>query len=313
MKCEFLPKKFSVGISYSLMNTDQIISILDKYNKFIYEIYFSPVEKLKYQTRKYIYDFDRTSKEERLKGLSKVLEYSKKNDIKLNLTLNAHNNVEEQLELFFYYNSLFNINYVTTFSSVAHSIKNKFDFNNIICTYNEGIDGILKLQKIIASQLFSKIVIGGSLIRNFNAFHLLNKSNIKVKLLLNNGCMFNCNNFCRNKILCKQDFYNQLRIDGINKMYAQQSILPEELHNFYISSNLIDTYKLSTRPISLQELDLLLESYIEGDSKKYITSNIDNYHLYARLNHFCRFYQQIDYDDIICKKEKIWKDAMVAI
>lgn len=310
---EFLYKKFSIGISFSKMSAEQFVAILNKYKEYIHDVYFSPVEDIKYQTRKYIYDFANTTVSERKEDLRKVLEFARDNDIKLNMSLNAiNNNMEEQLFLFASYNDIYQLDYITTFLSLAHLIKNQFCFNQITCTYNEGIDNYNKLNQILKSGVFSSLVLGNSLIRNITVFQLVNKYKIKVKLLLNNGCLFDCHNFCKDKGLCKQTFIKQLQQENIHTMYARQSIFPEELHEKFMASKLIDIYKLSTRPIDYLEMTLLLDSYIEGDSRKYIASSVKNYHLYARLSHFCDFYPQFDYDKLIYEKEKMWENIYEA-
>jgi hypothetical protein len=307
MENKLLHKKFSIGISFSLMSAEQYVSILRKYNKYINDVYFSPVEDIKYQTRINTYDFSNTTISQRREDLSKVLEFARCNDIKLNLSLNAHNNsAEEQLRLFDFYNSVYQIDSITTFSTLARLIKKQFHFSQIICTYNEGIDNQKKLNQVLKSGLFTDIVLGNSLIRDYSAFQLVNQHKTKVKLLLNNGCLFECKNFCKSKNLCERIFIEQSQLEDIHTMYARQSIFPEEMHAKFLPSNLVDVYKLSTRPISYQKMISLLDSYIEGKSEKYIVSSANNYHLYARLSYFSDYYSNLNYSKVLLEKDIIW-------
>lgn len=302
-----LYKKLSLGIAFIDINANQIIEVLHKYKDYMHDIYFSPVEDIAFQSGRAIYDFTNTNLTERQRELSKILYFAKQNNIALTLTLNSLKATEkDMLYMFDYYNKLYNIDYVTTFLPTAKLIKQQYPDKKIICSFNEGVNNMKKLMEIIDSNVFSCIVLGMSFIRNFEAFKLIKDNNIKIKLLVNNACHLNCEVFCRDRELCKKAFEKSELEIGATQLYAETSLFPEELFKYYIPNDIIDIYKLSSRPLGYYGLNDLLESYINNDSKKYIKASFRNYHLYGRLAHFGEYSQQFDYDEIMSIKQKIW-------
>ena len=120
--------------------------------------------------------------------------------------------------------------------------------------------------------------------------------------------MSNCASFCRlpNKY-CKNNFAENLLHKGINCLYAECSMFPEEIHKYFLPNDLIDYYKLSTRPIYFRGMIDMLSSYIEGESSKYINTSVTNYNLYGRLAHYSGFYKELKYEEILKNKEAIWE------
>ena len=79
----WLKKKLSIGLSFGYLSADENISIIEKYANYIHDVYFSPVESLRLQTRLKIYDFDNTTQETRRIDLNKVLAVAKSKGIKI--------------------------------------------------------------------------------------------------------------------------------------------------------------------------------------------------------------------------------------
>ena len=73
----WLYKRLSIGISFGYITADELIKIIDRYSEFIHDVYFSPTESIRLQTRLNIYDFAKTTNDERLFELDKVIQFVK--------------------------------------------------------------------------------------------------------------------------------------------------------------------------------------------------------------------------------------------
>lgn len=306
----WLYKRLSIGISFGYITADELIKIIDKYSEFIHDVYFSPTESIRLQTRLNIYNFAKTTNDERLLELDKVIQFVKRKDIKTSLVLNASmSSPEYMMNILEQYYNRYAIDSVTTTKSVAKLIRQSTFNLPIVCSYNEGISNTNDLSRAIASNFFDSIVLGNSFIRNSPAFSMIKEHGLKTILLVNNGCSFGCTNFCRsnNNDYCKNLFDKRIADCGsVTELYAQQSLFPEELFQHYTNNPNIDVFKLSSRPISYTEFDDLLQSYTSCNSRNFINKTTRNYHLYARLGHFGNYYKDFDYDIIIRQKEIIW-------
>lgn len=301
-----LYKKFSIGISFSQINDKELISIISDFKDTIHDIYFSPVEDISFQSRYGIYDFNNTTYGQRLEALTNVINVAKGIGIKTTITLNTRKNVNEAFLIYKNYKTLFNIDQVTTTSDLA-TIIHHYDMNEkLICSYNEGIYNKEKLKKVIDLNCFSSIVLGNHFMRDFKAFEYLNKKNIETILLINNGCLSNCKNFCRQHGVCENNFTESKKHCSPMELYSKESLFPEELHKYYLNRTTVKIFKLSTRPINYSEYKDLMLSYISGNSEKYIKNSKYNYHLYGRLAYFKSFYSDFNYQDISSQKDRIW-------
>ena len=310
----WLKKKLSIGLSFGYLSVDENISIIEKYADYIHDVYFSPVESLRLQTRLKIYDFDNTTQEKRRTDLNEVLGVAKSKGIKISLVLNANMvSPKEMADLLKAYNNLYKIDSVTTTTEVAKHIKSLYPEMHITCSYNEGISTKAKLESVVSSGLFDSIVLGNSFIRDYDAFAYVRNYGLSMVLLVNNGCSLGCTNFCRSNEhdYCRRLFAERLKNVGTaSALYALQAIFPEELNTYYKD---IDVFKLSSRPITYEEYVDLLESYISGESKSFIEKTTRNYHLYGRLSHFGKYYNEFEYHSILMMKEYIWKNIQCKI
>lgn len=307
-----LYKKFSLAVSFGLIKTEELENIIIKYSNYIHDIYFSPTESLKYQTRRNVYDFDNTNNDERRNSLSRIISTARAYDIKTSMTLNSSMiNIDEALLALEEYYNIYKFDYLTTTLPIAKRVKSIYPDLNIICSYNEGVVSYDKLKDIINSGVFFAVVLGNKYIRDPYAFGLLRNAGIKAILMLNTGCVIGCTSFCNNGDdidYCKRLFNSALSKIDINKMYATQSVFPEELKEYDLHNIQIDVFKLASRPIAANELKLLLDSYTAEESYSYIQNSIYNYHLYARLAHYVQHYTQLNYNKILSIKQELWNN-----
>lgn len=303
-------KRLSVGVSFGLISEKELCTIITKYSDYIHDLFFSPTEGVQYLTRARIYNINDTSNDERRKMLFHVLDTAHKYGIKTSLTLNTPAlNAQDALTIFHSYQSLQIIDYVTTTFKIATVIKEYHPDTKLVCSYNEAITNYNKLYRIVQSGVFNSIVLGNSFIRDKNAFNIIKEGGINTILLVNNGCTHGCTSYCRNRDenYCLNLFNAERLKHGVELLYSQQSVFPEELELYERNGFNIDYFKLSSRPISFNEYNALLSSYISLKSKPFITTNVYNYHLYARLAHFGNYYRSFNYERILENKVKLWK------
>lgn len=307
---DWLYKRLSIGVSFGYITAEEQIRLFDKYSDYIHDVFFSPTESVKLQTRYNIYNFSNTTNDDRLLELDKVLQFVKRKEIKTSLVLNASMVAPEyMMEILNHYYKRYSIDSVTTTKPVANIIRQSSINLPIVCSYNEGINSYDSLSATIGSKLFDSIVLGNSFIRDFRAFSLIKENGLTTILLVNNGCSFGCANFCRSNTsnYCKRLFDKRIKECGnVTELYAQQSLFPEELIQHYKGNNNIDILKLSSRPITYTEYEALLHSYTSGNSVTFVNRTSQNYHLFARLGHFGNYYNDFDYDTIVKLKELIW-------
>lgn len=115
------------------------------------------------------------------------------------------------------------------------------------------------------------IVIGRRYIKNLNFIRKIKEEyHIKIELLLNCACNFACIYHCFDGS-CELSQKQQIDVNGIDKCVAWQSLVPSELKLY--PEGLIDIYKLSTRPSSLEWMNLEMDLYSSEKSLSELNFN----------------------------------------
>ena len=301
-----LYKRFSVGLSFGC-KPEKYLKLVNTYHEYIYEIYFSPPLGDLYHTRPKEAQFQKPS-EAVSSVLFEILHEAAKLDISLNLTLNRHTLNRDRIKAAVdFISSRISVNSVTTLKKYGFYVNELLPFVSLTCSYNEGIKTGSDFDKVIEDGLFNTIVLGNSTIRDFELFNYIKSRGRKVKLLLNNGCSFNCSYFCHPSSHCKEIFEKNIRNNiSVEYLYSQQSILPFEFHKYYMDSDAVDYFKISCRPSSYRWLKNCLESYFFNINKPLIDKDKKNYHLWARLGVFTDYYENLNFDNITKYKNEIW-------
>jgi len=152
---------------------------------------------------------------------------------------------------------------------------------------------------------FNVVVLGNSSLRNFKRFEYVQNKGFRIRLLLNNGCSFNCR-WCHNPQYCLSTFKKNLGSKNVNELYAIQSIMPDEFHNYFANNKFIDSFKISNRPSNYKHLDRMLGSYIHNISLDLIGLDNSSYLLWCRLAHFSEHLDELSYYRILEEKEKLY-------
>ena len=296
---ELLKKKISIGLSLS-MTLYEYKKILIKYKDYIHSLYFSPPINGNYHSRLQIAEQFKNSKN--VEHFYEIIELMKENGVKLDLVLNTPRITEEAVIGAFDIIDKLNVEQITCLDRHIDLLFDEFPKKEFIYSYNNDFN-MNKLTNI--SKKFSTIVLGKYFIRNIKYLEAIKSSGFKLKLLINNGCSFNCKGCINGTIECENVFNNNLRCSNINELYALQSFYPNEL-NKLLNQLSNDDYliKISNRVDGFNYLDTCLDSYINNISPtELIKQNQKNYRLYCRLGWFNEYLDEMNEEEI----EKIKK------
>lgn len=305
-----LSKKLSIGITNAEMSTEEVLDFLSKYSPYIHDIYFSPCEEQKFQSRRNIYN-SAQAPEKNIFFLDCVSDYARQLGIKLNLVINTRINPRHQYQVIEEYYKRYDIDILTTFADIAAQVHKVEPSLHIQCSFNQGLDSLIKVREIIDLEVFETLIIGSTLLRDFKCMKEIRNAGLKIKLLVNGGCVQNCPTFCRAGEICKTNFMRKVENFDVNYLYAAQSLYPEELYAKHLQTGLIDFVKISSRPIAISEFVALMDSYIHNETTSYLDASTRNFHLYARLGHFTGFYNQLNRSEISRYKHQIWEEILL--
>lgn len=295
--------KFSIGLSLEI-TLEEYKTLLEKYRDYIHSIYFSPPLGESFQSRNSIEE--QFNNPEIVKRFYQVVELFAQNGILLDCVLNRPRLTDEEVEVALQYLPQFlpPINQITCLEKNIEIISEYYPNIEKIYSYNND----LQLRKIPnISKEFTTLVAGKYFLRDKEALLEIIKNGFKIKLLVNNGCSFNCQGCRKGSRQCQTVFEHNLETKDINDLYALQSFVPEELANLMEEMpNMIDCIKISNRTSGYTYLDQCLESYItESKMQPYIEQKVENYRLWSRLGWFNQYLEQLDIDKIQRQKQKL--------
>lgn len=298
-----LEKKFSVGVSLA-MSAAEFKSILDEFEYYIYDIYFSPPAGDKFHTRKSVAD-DFKSADANIR-LFEVLDHAVKLGIRIELALNSpmldENSVLRCAPVI---RERIHVDSIVTLNRFADITEELFPEAKKVYSYNNELRTKGDIDR--ADRSFEEIVMGNSTLRRTDLFTYAKARGFKVKLMVNNGCSFNCL-WCSHSEFCHRVFRHNLERYSAEQLYAMQSIFPGELHEHLLRETSIDHFKISSRSASTN-YDILhncLESYIDNNDRALIEKSPKYYYLWCRLGHFGTYYSLFDFDSIIAFKRRLW-------
>lgn len=294
-----LYKKFSFGLSLSI-NLYQYETILNNYQKYIKEVYFSLPLGDEFHTRKGV--ISEYSQKDSLEKLFSILELMKKYNINLEVVINQYNIPEEKILVAVEFVKRFmQIDSICTLDDYIDIIKEKLPDVHMVSSFNNLIVSANDVSNI--SKKYNEVVVGKNFLRNRKLLEKVKKNGFLTKLLLNNGCSFNCES-CRNgRKNCIKIFENNLKYVDVQNLYAIQSFFPSELHKLKDVVE-IDKFKISSRPCTYEYLNNCLDSYINNNERS-IEKNVQNYHLWGRLAHFMPYYKEFNYKEIRKIKDQL--------
>lgn len=301
-------KKFSFGISLEI-SMEEYDKIINKYKQYIKSVYFSLPYGNEFHTRKGV--VKEYNNENAKKKLIRILKLFQNNGIELEVVINQYNIDKNKL-----INALSEFNKFIKVDSICCldeylSIITKYYRNKIIYSFNNMNLQEKNIDKI--SQQYDMVVISRKFLRNVDMLKKIKDRGLETKILLNNGCSFNCFSCRLGSEKCKEVFDKELLKNTAQELYAKQSFFPWELKKLFeeqkkLDIDVIDELKISNRPCTFEYLDDCLGSYIYNkDEKSYIYKTYKNYHLWGRQSNLTPFFKEFELEEINKIKLELWK------
>ena len=236
-------KKFSFGIDLEIELTDYK-KIINKYSPYISSVYFSLPSGDKFHTRiKMKEEYKKVGAKEKL---LKILDLFRNSNVKLEAVINQYNiGIEELKEALCELDNFIKVDSICCLDEYVDVILEHYT-NNIylISSFNNSPlhkDNINKL-----NHKYNMIVVGKEFMREPQLLEKIKEQNFDVKLLINNGCAFNCG-MCRSgRKNCIETFKKNTEKFSVEELYAMQSFFPWELDrlmNILEDKNIIDEIK----------------------------------------------------------------------
>lgn len=278
-------KKFEIGLS-PFITPKEYDLLFSRFAENIDYIYYSVPLGLKFQTRKKLYNGKTI--EENIEYLMQVFEVISDYNIKTELCLNTRGLLDEDIyAAMLFTQDILKINpdAIVSLSEYTDSIRRYFPHAYYIYSFNNGI--ITSNDLVIVPDVYKEIVIVPNALRNKELWNNIIKSSVKVRLLLNNGCSPNCLT-CRRPEFCEAFFNSNLVKNGIDYVYATQSLFPSEFKQYIEANPYIDSYKISNRTSDYNYIYNCLSGYITGTD---FDGRTDSLYHWCRLGYFSPYYQ----------------------
>ena len=294
-------KKYIVGLSLSSSCEDWKTFLTENLD-YIECVYFSLPLGNRFHSRQYIArQFGKQGMEEHF---WKLISITQDINVPLELVLNtphlSKDDIENSSEVLKAHNA--DISYITILDAYYDIVKKNFkESTKINYSYNNFFNGIEDLN----DHIYDRIIIGRHHIRNINLFKRLNEKGLKVVLLLNNGCSHRCG-WCHKIDHCNKAFIATNGDDSIDYLYAEQSIMPFELHEGLLDFSSIYCFKINNRNSDIDYLRKCLDSYRKNDNN--LHDDTSNWSLWARLAWFSPHYNELNLNKIISIKRKIYAE-----
>ncbi|MBR6949089.1 MAG: hypothetical protein IKH54_02775 [Bacilli bacterium] len=295
-----LLNKFSIGLSLDI-SIEEYKQIIYKYKDYIHSIYFSPPINSKFQSRKSIHE--QFENKENVTKFYEILKLFRENNILLDCVLNRPSLSSEDIKENIKVVKDINPDIITCLKNHIDIVKDSFSNKEIIYSFNNNFE-IGDLKNI--SKKFDTIVLGKYFLRSPKLIKKVYDSGFKIKLLVNNGCSYNCGG-CKNGYEnCIETFCKNLDYHTVNYLYALQSFYPYELDRLLDKVEVpIDTIKISNRTDGYEYLDKCLNSYINDLTEDIRFKKISDVRLYSRLSCFNKYFDELNSKEINSIKRRI--------
>jgi hypothetical protein len=302
-----LRRRLSIGLPGAVGFQD-FAEIVDEFREYLHSLYFSPpIPVAAFHTRLALASL--LTREGAEREALDCIEYARSRGLRLELALNAADNIayaEAALDYAVYRG--IEPDEVVAHEGFAKLVRERFPRAKLVYSYNNGVRTKEDLERIPAE--FDDVVLGGACIRQRSFLARLRERGFGTRLLVNNGCSFNCR-WCRESSYCAPTFERNIEVEGPARLYALQSLFPEELQAGYCEDE-VGIVKLSSRPSDRDTLRGIIASYVEGAAGPWAEADRNNYRFWCRLSHFIPHFSGLDFGEVSAIKAEIWAGAAFA-
>ena len=284
MECS--DKKFSCGLMVDAPERE-MERFLDQYGRYIDHFFFSLPMGDRFHSRRRVADLlrDRSMVEHFWKELGLIRKYG----IGLEVLFNTHASVPEDIRVGRQMLEDHGIvpEKVGLVDEVYDAVRECFPEAMTVWSFNNFPS---KVSDYFASgHHYDEYVVGRQFIRMPKVYREIHDHGARAVLLLNNGCSHTCGG-CRDRYHCLDSYQRTMDAHSALYAYSLQSIMPYELRMPPLSESGIDLYKINSRNASLDYLEKVLSSYINGTEDEWIAEDPENYSLWAHLTWHRRWF-----------------------
>lgn len=302
---DFFKKRFSVGVALD-SDVDEYKLLLEKYSDFIDNVYFSPPFGDQYHGRSKIAEqLSLPGSDERL---WMILRLFRKYGVALEAVFNTHLLSDSDIEYTLRQLALLDLipEKICVQEPYYRIVRECFPHADIVHSVNFLPNDRSKI--LPAAKQYDEYVVGRQFIRDEKLFREIKETGCRTVLLLNNGCSHICGG-CASQDHCRNAFERSLSKKSAQQIYAEQSIMPFELHEGWLCTENVALFKLSTRNGNASYIEKCLDSYIHNNSDVYAGKNPENYLLWSRLAWPMRFFEYFDYSEIYQLKKELYRSS----
>ena len=296
-----LVNKISIGAS-PLISLGEYKIILKKYKKYIQSLYFSPPYDEKFQSRLELVEAFKNPKN--ISKILDVLELFKNEGIEIDCVLNRPSLNSDMIMTYVNDIKQLNPDQITCLENHIDIVKREFPDAQKIYSFNNDFR-ISNLKHV--SHDFDTIVVGKYFLRNTDYLKEIYASGFGLKLLVNNGCAFNCLGCKTGSKQCVDTFEKNLKKHSPEYLYAMQSFYPYELHSLIDKLDIpIESIKISNRTSDYNYLDRCLHSYIyDGNDNFDIIQEYEDFKLFGKQANLYKYMKKFDSEKILSIKRRL--------
>ena len=299
-------KKYNIGLTLET-NLYEFEVFLKNYSPYIRSVYFSmPLGKRAHTRSKTALQFMLPHKISLFwKMLYLLKEYGVESELLFNTLMIDRGIVERARALLD--EKKYEVDSVCFLDGYYDLITEFFPEKEYIYSFNNGLRTRAQIDGIIDKRRVDKFVLASNFIRDNETFSHINERGKKVYLILNNSCSFNCATCNNTASLCGETFEKNLKTYSVEYLFALQSVFPDEIEKGLVDAKLVDCFKISNRSSNLKFAANALDSYINGDVKKFLKKDKNNFAIWGRAGFFWKYYHKMDLDKIVEFKKEILK------
>ena len=297
-----LRRRISIGLPAAL-EFEEFRSVVSEFEEYLYGLYFSPPLPIAAMHTRLVLT-SLYAREGAERDALRCIDFARSRGLRLELAINATDDARTaQAALDYAFDRGIEPEEIVALESFGELARARFPDARLVYSYNNCVRSVEAIEAIPDS--FDDVVLGGACIRHRAFVDRLRERGFGTRLLVNNGCSFDCG-WCRESVLCAPTFEANLAREGVARLYALQSILPEELADRYEASP-PDLIKLSTRPSDRSTFRGMIASYVEGGASSWISRDAEAWRFWCRLSHFIPYFGELELGAITDIKDAIWE------
>lgn len=285
--------RFSVGLDLACPEADWD-AFLERYHPFLSSVYFSLPLGLRFFSRTAL-----AAEYEDRDKFFRTVKALRRYGVRQEITLNTYDLTEDDLALAaaFIRRHLPEAKEIVCLAPYAGFLRQafpdielKYSFNNI---------------RVHPDPRFDTIVVGKEYLHDPQKRRRLVKAGYRVVLLLNNGCSLNCAARTCNARYCRSLFLKNLQQQPLARLYARQTLLPDELWALLRQDPCAGQYrfKISNRPLGVGFTAGVLDAYLHGlDLRQAAAAAPETFCLFCTLLPIYERREQLDYAEIMREK-----------